>query len=268
MKTAVIFSVTVFDENRAWMIDKWIDQLKTYFSDCDIYIGINPGTHDNVYQKILNCDLKNLCISVAGQQLYCESDASGYQVALKMVKAQKKQYDRYWFIHTKGGVNHRQDRFEYYLNEFLGKKPQITSFLDANPHIGSYGHYGVGQSADGVTQWKTLNHLEFDHANIPIVHNIPYDKLTCTHINWSYVETFFIMNGSPVNWLLEKADDNYFNTKIKNRWYFEVVFPWLSSRYGLYPYVKNGISQFSQIDLNITTRGWETENHLHFPPII
>jgi hypothetical protein len=281
MNTAVIFSVTIFDEKRSWMIDKWIDALNTHFSDCDVYIGINPGTCKSVQEKLIL--LKPNFKYIAGfvkDELYAESDASAYQKALQTVKGMnndlkfsqamgfKNHYDRYWFIHTKGGVNERQERFEYYLNEFVSKRKEIDTFLDSNPHIGSYGHYGVGQSADGVTQWKTLNHLEFDHGNIPIVQNIPFDRLNSTHINWSYVETFFVLKGDAVNWLLEKADDSFFNTKIKNRWYFEVVFPWLSSRFGLYPYVKYPTSQFAPIDLNIATKEWEEENHLHFPAIV
>jgi hypothetical protein len=280
MNTAVIFSVTIFDESRAWMFDKWIDMLNEHFSDADVYIGVNPGTCDSVANKVteLKPKFKHIYRFVK-PELYAESDASGYQRGLEVAKwirdenrqqahGFKNHYDRYWFIHTKGGVNIRFDRFEYYLNEFVAKRKEIDAFLDLNPHIGSYGHYGVGQSADGVTQWKTLNHLEFDHGNIPVVENKPFDKLTTTHINWSYVETFFVMNGKPVNWFLEKADDTYFNTKIKNRWYFEVVFPWLSSRFGLQPYVKYGISQFSPHDLNLLTREWEKENGLSFPPII
>lgn len=261
MKIAVIFSVTIFDPERAWMMDKWVEALNKDFSDADFYFGVNPGTNQTVVDKLLR-GLPNLHGEYVKPELYCESDASAYQAALKALKRTGKKYDYYWFIHTKGGVNIRYDRFEYYLNEFVGKRKEIEEFLLKNPSVGSYGHYGVGQSADGHTQWKTLNHLEFDHAHVPIVENVKTNPLSCTHINWSYVETLFIMKGDPVNWLIENASDDYFNTKIRNRWYFEVVFPWLSSRFGLYPYVKYPLSQFAPIDLNITTKEWERENGL------
>ena len=244
-------------------MDKWLERLEKDFSDCEVYFGINPKTHQTVIDKILKSNLKSVVAFVKDEN-YCESDASGTQVALQALKAQGGRHDYYWFIHTKGGVNQRQERFQYYLDEFLGKREETEAFLQRNPYIGSYGHYGVGQSADGVTQWKTLSHLEFDHGNIPIVQNINFEKLTCTHVNWSYVETFYIIKGELINWMVDKADDTYFGKRIRNRWYGEVVLPWLASRAGLYPYVKYGLSQFAQVDLNLTTKEWEKENNLQF----
>jgi hypothetical protein len=265
MKSAVVFSVSIFNSSKAWMIDRWLEVLETTFADADVFVGINPDTCNEVYNKILSSKHQNLVVSVVPRELYCESDASGTQAALKAMRMRTKEpYKNVWFAHTKGGVNDRQDRFEYYLNEFLSKRTEIEALLDRNPSIGVYGHYGVGQSADGHTQWKTLDHLEFDHGEMPIVQNIPFDELKYTHVNWSYVETFYVIKGSVVSWFLKKAPDSYFKTRIKNRWYGEVVFPWLSSRFGLYPYVKHGVSHFSPVDLNITTKEWEKENGLHF----
>lgn len=259
---AVIFSVSIFSEYKSWMIDRWISALKDKFNECDIYVGINPDTHVSVIDKLKSCGL-NMKISLVNRDLYCESDASGTQAALLEAKRSNKKYEYFWFMHTKGGVNERIDRFEYYINQFLLKRSEIELFLNQNPRIGSYGHYGVGMSVDGVTQWRTLDHNEFDHANIPIVNNaIRIDPLLYSHINWSYVETFYVLHGKAINWLLENANDAYFNTKIKNRWYGEVVIPWLPSRMGMIPYVKYPVSNFSSVSLNIGTEEWIRENNI------
>lgn len=268
MKTAVIFSVAIFEESKGWMMDEWLVMLASKFAGCDIYIGLNPGTHKSIMEKIAATDLP-IAVSFVQPDLYCGSDASGYQLALRILRSTHQVYDYYWFVHTKGGVNNRDDRFKYYLNEFVAKRDEIEPFLIQNPHVGSYGLHGSKQSADG-SQWKTYGDRDgTDHGGFPIAKNVvPFDKLTCTHVNFSYLETFFVLKGDVVNWFIEKADESYFTTKIQNRWYFEVVFPWLSSRFGLYPYVKNGINEISVADSNPITDEWKKENALTFPDII
>lgn len=236
MNTAVVFSVTIFKQELVNSIYEWLQVFESKFKNCDFYIGVNYGTNQKVIE-ILKTTKINKNIIVSPQELYATSDASAYQAALYGLKKSGKKYDYYWFGHTKGGVNPRQERRKYYTSEFFGKREEIEIEISEN-NPGVYGLNAITQSADGVTQWKDLS-VSSDHGGMPIVQNINFDRLNYEHINISLVETFFVMKGELVNWFIRNAKDEWYFTKIQDRYYFEVVFPWLASRYGMGTYVKN-----------------------------
>lgn len=236
MKTAVIFSVTIFSDSLVPSMDEWLNVFEQKFKDCDFYFGINHGTNPAVLEKIKNSSL-NKSITVSPQELYATSDASGYQAALFDLKESNKEYDCYWFGHTKGGVNPRADRRRYYITEFFSKREQIEREILEND-VGVYGLHAVHKSANGVTEWKNYPRSS-DHGGIPLVENVSVDGLLHEHVNISFVETFFVMDGKPINWFVKNAKNEWFFSKIQDRWYFETVFPWLASRYGMSTYLKN-----------------------------
>jgi hypothetical protein len=236
MQAAVIFSVTIFSDALIYTIDEWLKIFESKFKDCDFYFGVNSGTKKEVIDKIKAAKINKIIIK-SPLELYATSDASGFQAALFALKNERKKYDYYWFGHTKGGVNPRESRRKYYISEFFNQRDIVEKeFLEKN--IGVYGLHAVYKSSDNATYWDNYSDF-FDHGNIPIASNINFSDLTYEHVNTSFVETFFIINGKALNWFIETAKDEWFFKKINNRYYFETVFPWLASRYGMSTYIKN-----------------------------
>jgi len=81
MKSCIIFSCSIFDTTRLFVLHQFMQTFKKHYSDCDIYIGINPGSVPTVINIIDSYNL-NTIIEHVPIHMYSESDASGYQSAL------------------------------------------------------------------------------------------------------------------------------------------------------------------------------------------
>lgn len=257
MKSCVVFAVTIFDVSKLYVLREYLDVFKRDYSNCDIYIGINHGSVNEIESVIDSYQLNTFSIRNT-EDLYNTSDASAYQVALKHLKASGNRYDLYWFAHTKGGVNGRDYERNLYLNELFGKRDEIELLFKTHGHIGSYGLRGVSGGAAG-DEWATFNR---DHV-IDICTNIATDKLPYTHINWSYIETMYVLNKQSIETFFDITTDEFYNTKINDRWYFETIFPWVASRCGYFPYIRQeGCFFNNSISLKSITKSWIIENNL------
>lgn len=250
-RSVVLFANCIFQPHKARVTQKIMDTLAIHFRDCKVYIGINPGTVQESRDVITRSSL-DVTVTDVSSALYNTSDASAYQAALYTLSQQPERYEYYWFMHSKGGVNDSENRLDYYTQELLGRRKEVEAYLDAHPEVGCYGLHGIHQSADGVTQWCDYN---IDH-HFPICENRPVEPFIYNHVNWSYIETFYVIRGSVINAFLECVPKEFFTTKIENRWFFETVPPWLASRYGLLPYVKYKMGWFWNVDLGAITDNW------------
>ena len=105
MKSCIIFACTIISESRLIVLHRFLETFKLHFSDCDIFIGINPNSLQHVEEIIDSYDLNVLSMQRCSEELYSFSDASAYQIALKQLYQSKNEYENYWFVHTKSGVN-------------------------------------------------------------------------------------------------------------------------------------------------------------------
>jgi hypothetical protein len=257
MKSCVIFAASIFDSSRINVLREFCLSFKQNFSDCDFFTGINPGSVSNLYNIIGEYGLTG-CVNYASENLYTNTDASAYQVALLALKNLKwnPKYDLYWFVHTKGGVNNRSSEREMYLNEMLGKRKEIEDMFEKFPQLGSWGIRGNSISAAGV-KWNEYN----VDSGVPICGNVKLPPFNYTHVNWSYIETLYVLKGEPVENYLTAQSDEFFKTKL-SPWYFETVMPWVPSRCGYFPYVKTKRDFWNKCELTDITKQWIDENKL------
>jgi hypothetical protein len=235
-----------------------MDTFKEHFSDADFYIGINYGSHLLVEPIIESYGLSTNITRLENEDLYCGSDASAYQLALKNLKQSSKKYDIYWFCHTKGSVNSRRYERSLYISELFSKRYDIELMFQNNSMLGSYGLRGVSSGAAG-DQWMSFNN---DH-DIEICSNKKYDSLQYNHINWSYIETMYVIKKEAVESFLKLTTDKFYDEKIKDKCYFEISFPWIASRCGYFPYIKQNICFWGHKDLKNITEEWINENNLY-----
>jgi hypothetical protein len=256
-KSCVIFSCTILNRDRLFVLHQFITEFKESYSDCDIYVGINYNSISEVEDVLVNSGL-SIIYQRSTEELYTFSDASAYQMALKLLKFNNKQYTNYWFVHTKGSVNSHSDYLRgWYIENLIKRRTHIEKFLDDNSGIGSYGILGLEYNI-------TKTYDERDEF-IPLSENVLTAELPYTHINLFYIHTLYVIRNVCISKFLEIIPDVWFDTKL-NRYYFEGVFPFIVSRMGYYQYLSNS-KTMNGIDTTQIYTNWIYENNLieHIP---
>ena len=253
MKNCIIFSCTIISEHRIDVLRRFLQTFQTHFSDCDIFVGINPVSLNIVEAVIESYGLNIKSIDRCPIELYCESDASAYQIALKRLLESGNEYENYWFVHTKSGVNEHSNYLrEWYIDNFLSKRQSIESFINNTPDIGSYAMLGL--------EYDDLREYTETDCDIDIFKNTITDKLPYTHANLFYIHTLYVINKKPMQIFLSLISNKWFETKL-DRYYFEGVFPFIVSRSGYFPYLENQYSCSSN-DLQPYIEQWINTNNL------
>jgi hypothetical protein len=129
MKSCVVFAISIFNRDKLYVLREFLDTFTENFSDCDLYVGINYNSIPEVEQVLQDYSLNMKVVRLLSSELYCGSDASAYQIALKLLKAGIEQYDMYWFAHTKGAVNDRPYERKLYLTELFGDREYIEELF-------------------------------------------------------------------------------------------------------------------------------------------
>lgn len=200
--------------------------LLSAYSDCDVIVGLSPQGFTRIRP------LQNELISIAPESRIVDSDVTGYQEALRVLKHSGKVYDKVYFIHTKGisyyDNTKRKEAREKYLYSFFRSRAEINDVLK-NPFIGSWCH--TGRLKDPT---KDLGY---------------FNKICDTTFNfthpWSGIEclfTLYCIKYDILQRFFEGTDDSFFERNLvdigHNRYFFEHIFPTITDRYGYYPYVK------------------------------
>lgn len=249
--TCVIFAASIFDRSRLDVLHDFFSAFKTHFSDADFYVGINYGTLPELEDEIKKYGLNVNIVRLTNENLYTRTDASAYQAALKLLKNSGKKYDIYWFAHTKGGVNHRPAERQMYIDEMITQRKPIEEMFEKYPHLGSWGIRGNSISGGGVN-WYNYN---VDVSFPPICRNVPLPWCPYDHVNWSYIETLYVLKKEAVETWFKYMHDDFFTTKLDGC-YFETVPGWFPTRLGFFPYVKRKRDFFDRCDLTDITREW------------
>lgn len=236
---AVVFSSYLPGEDRLYIGKQFLDVFKAYFSDCDIYVGINPDTTP-LWPKLLEEYKKDLNISYAHvpPELYTRSDPSGYQAALKLLRNTNKEYDLVWFGHTKGGHYNDQYRAEtrqFMIDIFWSKRKEISKKLEDSPECGSYGPVMTVTLTPGKAD-------VMDHY---------YKKFKYKSTDLSYLYTFYTIKGNIIYEFVHNCEDCFFEDNLHDHYFFEDYFPQVSPKMG-YEQLYGSLQNFPKN--NIVTR--------------
>jgi len=256
MKNSLLFAAGLADAGSIRVIDELMTALKQNLPDADYFVGINSDSFAGTSESILR-HITPVAMETVPSVLNLKSDASAYQLAIKLLRESGRRYDLYWFIHTKGSYHNRDERRKMYIDRFIGKASEIRMIFSEFPNIGSYGLQGVAKGSSR-TSWKTYNK---DHI-IDICGNIPHDEFKYTHVNWSYIDTIYAIRGEAINHFLDITPDSFYNSRIEDICYFETVIPWIPARMGFFPYVETKKCFRNKDNLNKITKQWIIENKL------
>jgi len=201
-KDCVIFGAWIPSLDRG---RPYIDILKQHYGDCDIFVGINPGTGSITWQDLLHNSGLNVVSKLTDPHLILNGDASATQAALQLYsQADNNQYHYAHLLHTKG-ISHpanpgsnTSDGFSNFVS-FSQKRKTATQFLESYPKYGGWGEYGQTQ-----TQW--FRSKQYDHSapagNCTMAQSVEKSTLE-VHPNWDWYRFFpFKYNPLRTQWLL------------------------------------------------------------------
>lgn len=256
MKTCVVFAASIFESSKLNVIREFFSVYKEYFSDADFYVVLNYASLDE-QKEIIQSYIPNAVFwKLENEDLYTRTEASAFQHALKNLKNVNKTYDTYWFAHSKGGHNSRDEIRQMYFNEMFSQRKVIEDLFEKYPKLGSWAIRGNARNSLGVW-WKDYN----VDCVFPVCKNDKIDPFNYTHVNWSYIEGLYVLKGNPIGDFIKALPEEFFHRKL-DPWYFETVLSWVPSRCGYFPYVKIKECFWNQGYLPDITKQWIEENNL------
>ncbi|MBU1349404.1 class I SAM-dependent methyltransferase [Patescibacteria group bacterium] len=250
-RTAVVFASYIPDGDGLQLGRKYLEAMKKGFSDCDIYIGINPSPMEAEWIETIKCLLPKAKWQVTPGALTLDSDASAYQTALHVLKGEKNKYDLVWFGHTKGVVSKRYNIAERYINEFFGKREEIEKIFD----FPKYGCYGLEAA---IRPYPLEDYIS------------EYFDRKISQLDIMYLYSFYVLRGDIIDKFLENCQDSFFSKKINDRYYFERDFYQYSFNLGYLPYVKEIVQlnfgvwrkvPSTRAIFNDKAKGWTAYHH-------
>lgn len=224
MKSCLIFSGFIPKELQFRGL-QYFNLIKKYYNDVDIYIGLNHPCSTDIISIAPNY-FNNIKCAVSNYNLATNSDNSGYQKALELLKKSGKIYDIVYMTHTKS-ITHAHDyesTLEYIEMEFYKNRSEIEQIFNTNPKIGGWSFYGdvvddIGNDMDKF--------YKFPYKSLPIM----------------YWLTSYAIKGNIVHNFLNNCSNSFFTEKYENmgmnRYFFEAYFPQIISKSGYIPFFKH-----------------------------
>lgn len=232
--TCVVFACSIFSHERLFVLREFLNSIEQNFSDSDVYMGINYGCLPEVEEISRSYNINLTLSRLKNEDMYSQSDASAYQIALGLLKSSGKTYEYYWFIHTKSGVNSHSDYLRgWYISKLLGRHNEIEPFIESKEEIGSYGLLGL--------EYDENRTFEDTDVEIQLFKNILTPELPYNHAPFFYIHAMYVLKNGPMEVFFKNTTEKWFNTRL-DRYYFEGVFPFVVSRSGYIPYISNRIS--------------------------
>jgi len=223
MKNCFITSLYVPSEESILILKNLILKLNEEFNEPLFVIGFNQSDYVNTFIGELNQENKiNFIYDIVSDNLKCDSDASGYQCALKLLKDSNIRYDLYWFIHSKAITTGRDNERDYMVNDFISNKKNIENLFNENDFVGSYG--------DMIIQLGTLKtgHKFSVPTSSGNYLDKYYDFIIKLPLEYFYAKTFFVVKGDIINNFIDNCDYGFFTNPLNidgsgktDRYFFE-----------------------------------------------
>jgi len=224
---AVVFSSFVPSGDKMHIVKEMFDVFIEQFSDADFYIGINgiPCPEYIQYLESLKPTL-NITYEIVSETLETPSDVSGYQLALKLLRGSKKEYELIWFGHLKGITSNQHHWRKIFIAQFFRERQKIENSLRAS-NAGTYSLYLTKYK--GVAEFKDVLKQYYDF------------KKSYFH-TYFYLFTFYVCKGKYLHQFLNNCTEQFYTTNLLNSggdiYMFERDIPHIVWRLGGYPLYK------------------------------
>jgi len=233
---AIVFSGYFPNEPSLMVLRLFLDLWEAFYADCDIYAGINRPSVDGALRLLERSPLR-IRHAIVEPELVTDSDVSGYQAALGLLKRAAQPHRIVWFMHSKGSSHFERGpanpSFGYLLRvalKFLADRRAITAEMEADPKCGTYS-FEIAKDKPGASATSTnpndvLGQLaRFDRPD--------FHRYFC-------VATLYAMRGELVDRFVRECDEKFFTRNLirdcgADRYFFEQTFPNVAWRRGYRP---------------------------------
>jgi hypothetical protein len=220
-RDAVVFSSYVPNGAALAIATEYLSVLERCFADCDVYVGINSGSITE-WERLLRASPLRVRVGTVEPRLAVDSDVSGFQKALELMRDEGRTYDLVWFGHTKGATRDEPALRRQIIGDFFMRRERISR-LFRHPRVGAFGHDAT--AAD----------LAAADTHMDAVFPFPYRS-----IGTFYLFTFYVLRGSIVKTFLDGCSEDFFTKNLVSdlgfdRYFFERDFGRLCDRFGYYP---------------------------------
>jgi hypothetical protein len=265
LKTCVLFAVGIGPNTKLIVLHEYLTMLKQNFADSKIYAGINLTANLNVEPMLDQSGLDLEFKRVTDPNFHVDSDASAYQLALKMMMESGEKYDVVWFVHTKGGFHERDDIRQLYMENFFPRRKYIETKFEELEHLGVFGYRAGHYNWNNETNDKCLDIS--DRLIRDIWDGKPTPTLPYSYCKYIIVETMFAMKADILYKFLEEYPE-FFDTHINRfptgKWFIELeLCNIIPTRMGYYPVVFNDYDDYIHKNLQFTIDNWIEENKLY-----
>jgi hypothetical protein len=250
-RDAVVFSSYVPTGEAFAVANEFLDVFKERFADCDFFVGIN--TH-SLPEWELALKASGLCVKYGrvDPRLTVDSDASGFQQALELMRDEHREYRIVWFGHTKGATTGKASERRRLIEDFFLERKHIARAFE-HPRVGSYGH--------DVSVSTTLAKID---ARMNRLFPFPYTGIGTFHLH-----TFYALRGSIVRGFLDGCSEDFFTENLVedlgfDRYFFERDFSRLADKFGYYPLYRTRHQHMSEVPVTRKVvralyRDWERQ---------
>jgi len=231
MKSAVIFATYIPTKDKISIGVEMLDKICKYYSDCDIFIGINPSCPEWVETIESYKDRLNIFYQTVDVDKIIKSDASAYQTALILYKKIGLEHNLVWFMHTKGVTSNSNLRNSVY-KIFHSKRKDIEYLFENNEKLGLFMPWMIRQAPKNK-----------DYVENNLKHILIGDKFKrCSDLTGHY--TFYTIKGSIIKNFLNDVVPEFFNKNLLSlgveqkfdEYFFERDFPMIIEKYDYVSY--------------------------------
>jgi hypothetical protein len=219
-KGVVFYSSYIPSETDVFRGEKFLQTMRSHFSDYLICIGIQVNSCHKWIEKILEYDDLEIIHRVSDEKLYVNSDVVGYQMAIKLFYENKKNYkfqkNSYaWFGHTKGVTTKSMEYHNWVFPNFWENRDTIEKRLLDKKEAGCFGSH--------------LSYLpDYNTKKIKSIWDEYYNGvLDYEPIKYMYVNTFFVIKFEIFYKMVSQINEKFFSQKINgvngegDRYFFE-----------------------------------------------
>jgi len=247
MKSSVIFASYIPTTNELLVGIEMLDKMCQYFSDCDIFIGVNPSCPEWIGVIESYSDRLNIKYRITESDKVIKSDASAYQTALSLYKDTNTEHDLVWFMHTKGVTSDSTLRPSVY-KVFHSKRTSIEYMFKENEQLGLFMPWMIRQLPKNK-----------DYVENNLKHILVGDKFKrCSDLTGHY--TFYTIKGSIIKNFLNDVVPEFFTENLLTLgvehkfdiYFFERDFPMIIEKYNhtSYPNDHSWIQKYEHMTID------------------
>lgn len=231
----ILYALYLPSFNKAYVIEEIFAYLAERQADATIFVGIQGNSISETEDLLdkMKGSLK-LVVSRVPPSLTIDSDASGFIEALKLYSQSPMDFDRCYFIHTKGITSNNDALRKTMFDELFDEATIQERF--SNPQVGSYGPY------------ITLTNVNADLEKMACLRKFNSKAFQYPVLGYYYINTLYVIKNELVKRFMSDVSPEFFTTHvdlISDRWMFERDFMHLVDMQGHQPSFKRFHGNYS-----------------------